>query len=125
LNGTAAVPFSDCLDYKILASAGIADPESFFAGLRGKGMKLVQTIHLPDHVVYTQKWFDEITEAMRTSGAQYLITTEKDGVKLKGVSPELSSRILLARMELTVNNPVILKGMLNKLLEPYQVHLSQ
>lgn len=117
LDGTAAMPFSDCQGYNVLAFAGIADPESFFAGLREVGLKLVQTIGLPDHVVYTQERRDEITEAMRRSGAEYLVTTEKDGVKLKGVSPELASRILLARMELTIDKPEILEERLKKLLQ--------
>ena len=118
LGSHSPVPFSRCLGHNVLAFAGIADPDSFFKGLRARGLNLVHTLHLPDHVVYNRERCDEIAEAMRTSGADLMITTEKDGVKLKGFSQEYASRTLLARLELTIDNPVLLKGALMKLLIP-------
>lgn len=116
LSGGAPVPFSSCLGRKVLAFAGIADPDSFFAGLRARGLHLVQTINFPDHVVYSRERCDEIAAAMRGSGADFLVTTEKDGVKLKGLSGEDARRTLLARLELTLENPAELKDMLINLL---------
>ena len=112
LNGSAPVPFSHCLGHKVLAFAGIADPDSFFEGLRAKGMNLVKGLHFPDHVVYSKERCNEITDAMRASGADFLITTEKDGVKLKGFSQQYAERMLLARLDLTIDNSEQLKEML-------------
>lgn len=117
LSGGTPVPFSHCLGHKVLAFAGIADPYSFFEGLRAKGMNLVQGLHFPDHVVYSKERCNEITDAMRTSGADFLITTEKDGVKLKGVSQQYAERTLLARLDLTIDNSTQLKEMLTDLLQ--------
>jgi tetraacyldisaccharide 4'-kinase len=120
LHGTAAVPFSNCLGKKAVAFAGIADPESFFAGVRAKGVNLTGTISFPDHVVYNNERYKEIAEAMRTSGAELLITTEKDGVKLKRLPKEYAGQTMLARLELTINNPELLQKILTKLLNSHE-----
>ncbi len=65
---------------RVVAFAGIADPEDFFRELKHRGLKLIHTIALTDHAVYDGK----ILERLRTAcaGADALVTTEKDGVKL-------------------------------------------
>lgn len=118
LGSRTPVTFSHCLGHKVLAFAGIADPDSFFEGLRAKGLNLVQGLNFPDHVVYNRERCDEIAEAMRVSGADFMVTTEKDGVKLNSFSQECRRRTLLARLELTIDNPDLLKEKLNKLLQP-------
>lgn len=123
LNGGTPVPFSGCHGQKVLAFAGIADPGSFFAGLRDEGLELVRCLSFPDHVVYNRERCDEIAEAVRTSGADVLVTTEKDGVKLKGLSGEYAGRALLARLELTIDNPEQLHKMLNNLFN-HKKHLK-
>jgi tetraacyldisaccharide 4'-kinase len=116
LDNDTPVPFSHVTGCSVLAFAGIADPESFFAGLRAKGLQLVQTLSFPDHVAYSKERCDEIADAMRACGADYLVTTEKDGVKLKGLSRDNRARTLLARLELTFDNPELLKQMVAGLL---------
>lgn len=120
LGSHAPVPFSQCSGHKVLAFAGIADPDSFFAGLGAKGVNPVRCLHFPDHVAYNRERCDEIADAMRVSGAELLITTEKDGVKLKGLAHEYATRTLLARLELTIDDPALLKDLLNKLLQSHE-----
>lgn len=120
LGSRTPVTFSRCNGHKVLAFAGIADPDSFFEGLRAKGLNLVQCLNFPDHVVYNRERYDEIAKAMRVSGADFLITTEKDGVKLKGFSQEYAARTLLARLELTIDNPAHLKGLLTDLFKRHE-----
>jgi tetraacyldisaccharide 4'-kinase len=117
LNGGSPLTFAACQNKKIVACAGIADPEAFFDGLRRQGLNLVACLHFPDHVAYNGERYEEIAEAMRVSGAELLVTTEKDGVKMKGLAPALAGRTLLARLELTIDNPEVLKEKLNKLLQ--------
>lgn len=116
LNGRDPVPFAHCSGHTVLAFAGIADPDSFFAGLRANGVNLAGSISFPDHVVYTRERCAEIAAALRRSGADFLITTEKDGVKLKEFSQEFAAQTLLARLELTLDNAELLKGLLTDLL---------
>ncbi len=64
-----------------VAFAGIADPEGFFAGVKAKGVSLGEAVALPDHVAYDAPVLSRLAAACR--GADFLVTTEKDGVKLK------------------------------------------
>jgi tetraacyldisaccharide 4'-kinase len=62
----------------LLAAAGMAAPERFFAMLRARGLSLVQTLALPDHHAFdTLPWPAETAD---------VVITEKDAVKLR---PEL------------------------------------
>jgi tetraacyldisaccharide 4'-kinase len=66
---------------KLLALAGIANPEAFFAMLRAAGLNPVKTVSLPDHYIFNS-----------TLGNEYagytLICTVKDAVKLWLAHPE-------------------------------------
>jgi tetraacyldisaccharide 4'-kinase len=117
LSSQTPVSFSHCKGNKVLAFAGIADSDSFFNELRKQGLNLVHCISFPDHVDYNKERYNEIAEAVRASGADILVTTEKDGVKLSGFSQEFKTRTLLARLELTINNPAYLNELLNNLLQ--------
>ncbi len=117
LSGGAPLAFSHLNGSTALAFAGIADPDSFFAGLRDQGLSLAHSLNFPDHVMYDRERCVEIADAMKASGAEYLITTEKDGVKLKGLPEDCARRTLCARLELTIDNQDLLKEKLNKLLQ--------
>lgn len=67
---------------KTLAVSGIANPSSFADTLAGLGIKVARTFTFPDHHSYIEKDINEIENA--ASGA-VVITTEKDGVKLRGM----------------------------------------
>ncbi|MEJ2525029.1 MAG: tetraacyldisaccharide 4'-kinase [Desulfuromonadales bacterium] len=67
-----------------LAFAGIARAEDFFDDLRAAGCQLVATMPLDDHQDYDQ---DTLARIRATSAnAEYLLTTEKDAVKLQDVT---------------------------------------
>lgn len=120
LNSRTPEAFSRYHGRPALAFAGIADPDNFFAGLRARGLHLVRTISFPDHVSYTGERWSEIVEAVRSSGAEVLITTEKDGVKLGGLTREYAARTLLARLELTLDNPLQLNNLLTDVLRRHE-----
>jgi len=79
LNGSVA-----CVDQlrgkKIVAFAGIANPQAFFSSLSSLGLTLSQQIPLADHVKYSPAVVEKLTQA--AAGADLFITTEKDAVKL-------------------------------------------
>ncbi|MEJ2471166.1 MAG: tetraacyldisaccharide 4'-kinase [Desulfuromonadales bacterium] len=67
-----------------MAFAGIARAEDFFDDLRAAGCQLVATMPLDDHQDYDQ---DTLARIRATSAnAEYLLTTEKDAVKLQDVT---------------------------------------
>lgn len=78
----------------LLALAGIAQPESFFAMLRAGGLTLAHTLALPDHYD-----FDSLS---RTSHEGYqLICTEKDAMKLWQHVPDALAIPLVQTMDAT------------------------
>ncbi len=73
--------FHELKKLKLLAFAGIADPQSFFLALKYDGLVIENSLSLSDHCDYDQSLQAEIRSA--AAGCEGMITTEKDAVKLK------------------------------------------
>ena len=67
---------------------GIAVPASFKMTLEKNGMKLKGFQNFPDHHDYSTSDIRSLLDDARTSGAEGLITTEKDWVKLRSLFPQ-------------------------------------
>lgn len=117
LTGGGAFPLESLRGRRVLAFAGIADPASFFQGLREQGLNLVAELPLPDHVAYDESRIAELGRLMADATADVAITTEKDGVKLPGLSRHLAERTLLAPLELVITAPAPLTAALRKVLQ--------
>ena len=68
---------------KVLAFAGIGNPDKFFATLAGAGIAVAERMSFPDHHRYTA---DEACQLLARASAAGLVlmTTEKDHVRLGG-----------------------------------------
>jgi tetraacyldisaccharide 4'-kinase len=71
---------------RIVAVAGIARPERFFSALREQGYELVREIRFPDHHWYSSVDLDRIRAIAKETGAELVVTTEKDAVRFGGAS---------------------------------------
>jgi tetraacyldisaccharide 4'-kinase len=69
---------------RCLAVCGIARPEAFAATLAELGIAAEQILAFRDHHRYTARDLARIEKAARASGAAWIVTTEKDAVKLGG-----------------------------------------
>ena len=67
---------------RLFAFAGLADNEQFFSSLRANGLNVVATRGFRDHHRYTAADLVSIKEAARAAGAEAIVTTEKDAVKI-------------------------------------------
>ena len=67
----------------VFAFAGIANPDSFRQTLRQEGFSLAGFKEFKDHQAYTAQDVAALVSAAQALGAQALITTEKDFVKLR------------------------------------------
>ncbi len=88
---------------KLVAFAGIAEPDRFFNDLRMLSDKLAGTLALPDHAPYTKEIISTVAAMIRDNGADYAVTTRKDAVKLKQIPPDIASRIIVANLELQID----------------------
>ncbi len=71
-------------DARVVAVAAIARPQRFFAAAAGQGIEPVATLKLPDHHPYPDKTLARIAALAREHGADGVLTTAKDAVKLHG-----------------------------------------
>jgi len=71
----------------VYAFAGIARPERFFGGLERAGLELSGRRAFPDHHAFGAGELAELEGAAAASGAQALVTTEKDAVRLPDPLP--------------------------------------
>lgn len=67
---------------RVLAFSGIATPESFEKFLRDLGAKIVARERYLDHYRYVDEDFDELFALAKREGAECLVTTEKDAVRI-------------------------------------------
>jgi tetraacyldisaccharide 4'-kinase len=67
---------------KALAFAGLANNRQFFGDLRNAGVDVGATMSFPDHHRYTPRDLQAIDDAAAAAGAEVIVTTEKDAVKL-------------------------------------------
>jgi tetraacyldisaccharide 4'-kinase len=74
-------------DRRVVAVAGIARPERFFAALRGQGHHVVREMAFRDHHWFSDGDVKRIRQALTESGADVVVTTEKDSTRL--LVPEL------------------------------------
>ncbi|TAN64074.1 tetraacyldisaccharide 4'-kinase [bacterium] len=92
------LPLSSLKGARAVAVAGLASPEQFFKTVEGIGVKIVKRLAYPDHHAY----IESDLQAMEADGAEVVITTEKDGVKLV----VLAKGIRLGIVALSVDAPV-------------------
>ena len=70
----------------VAAFCAIGNPQAFFAQLRRDGYQLYNTKTFRDHHLYTQSNIDSIVRESMANGAQILLTTAKDEVKLRSLA---------------------------------------
>ena len=71
---------------RFAAFCGIGNPNSFFALLRREGFEMVHTRAFRDHYRYTQADIAALVAEVSARGANALVTTAKDAVKLNGLN---------------------------------------
>ena len=77
------IPLSQLSGRKVAAFCGIGNPESFLATLAQLGAKVIARKFLRDHINYNETIVPQLTQWRQDCGADWLMTTEKDWVKLK------------------------------------------
>lgn len=97
---------------RVAGFCGIANPQSFFDQLDDAGFQSVLNKPFSDHHRYTQSEIDSFCWKAKESGAQALITTAKDAVKLLPLNFELPCYVL--HIEVSIEGEAELRRMINK-----------
>ena len=98
---------------KIVAFAGIGNPENYFELLKRNKLKIVKTFSFPDHYLYKKDDIDNLLNITKKLNAT-LITTEKDYLRIKY---KKKVKIKRTYIKLSFINPVSFKNFIkNKIL---------
>jgi tetraacyldisaccharide 4'-kinase len=97
---------------RVLAVAGVGDPNSFFAQLRQLGAD-VTALRFRDHHDYTDRDARRIVAEAR--GHKYVVTTEKDAVKLTNLWPANATELwyLSQAVRLTEGHSLVASALAN------------
>ena len=92
-------------------ACGIANPQAFAEDILQAGINIVSENFFPDHHPFTQADLEQINRAATDSGADAILTTEKDAVRIEGLTLG-DVPIYAARLELQSDDEVRLKSLL-------------
>lgn len=100
--GTGRVlPLSELRGQKVCAFAGIGRPEAFRLSLQGLGAEVAAFRAFPDHHPYGRPDVEEIRRLAAAAGADLILTTEKDGIRLAEF-PAFLAEISLLRIGMEI-----------------------
>jgi len=97
------IPLEKIKESKILAFSGIGNPDSFDHILNKSGFSIVDHLKFSDHTVYNKKYFLRISRKIESLNPEYIITTEKDEVKLGDL--QLGIPMLVLKVEMKFDDP--------------------
>jgi len=92
----------DVIDPKVAVASfcGIGNPNSFARLLRREGYDVVHSREFRDHYSYTQPDINQLVREASARGAQALITTTKDAVKLRALAFDLPCYVVDASIQI-------------------------
>jgi tetraacyldisaccharide 4'-kinase len=109
LEGTTKRPTTAVAGRKVFAFCGIGNPRSFFAAMEGLGAEVVGRMALDDHAEYTVDRVKTLRENASEAKAELLVTTRKDGVKLKDADLGLPLWQLIIEIQLARGEAVLVE----------------
>lgn len=89
---------------KVCAFAGIARPESFRRSLTALGAEVLSFMPFPDHHPYTRPDVIALMRLAKEKGADRIVTTEKDGIRLADF-PDFLADLSVLRIGMEVTPP--------------------
>lgn len=94
---------------------GIGNPQAFADDVLRVGINIVSENFFTDHHAFTQQDLDLVTRAAQDAGADMIITTEKDAVRLEGLKHG-AVPVYAAQLEIQSEDDVRLKSLLLRTL---------
>lgn len=101
--------------WSVLALCGIGNPAAFSEDLMRLGLSVAAEEFFADHHAYTQADLQRVTEAARAVGAEAIVTTEKDAVRLERLQ-QSDMPIYAAQLEVESEDEVRFKSLLLRAL---------
>jgi tetraacyldisaccharide 4'-kinase len=97
---------------RCVAVCGVAEPSGFDAALRRLDLAAEETFVFSDHHRYSDKELTRIRQTADRTGAAFLVTTEKDAVKLYG---RVSLPVVTVHLEVELQEPGFFPWLLSRI----------
>ncbi len=97
---------------RFVAVCGIANPASFAATLAELELSAEEILGFPDHHRYTRRDLERIRRAADSTGSAWILTTEKDAVKLEG---KTALPVVTLRLDVEVAEPGFFPFLLSRI----------
>ena len=97
-------PLSKLQGCEVVVLAGIGEPTQFLKDLQRAGIIVKDQILYPDHHNYSQAELDQALDRREKSKTSYVLTTEKDAVRLRGLESGLH-RVLVVSIKAKARDP--------------------
>jgi tetraacyldisaccharide 4'-kinase len=104
---------------KVLALAGLAAPRAFVATAEGLGAEVAGLAEFPDHHWYTVGDLARVAARVRKTGAEAVLTTEKDWVRLRETAQgDVPFWVLSVRLDMGVDRAALGQALAETLGRP-------
>jgi tetraacyldisaccharide 4'-kinase len=101
LNSDSPIDIAELRLSSVAAFCGLGNTDAFFRQLRAAEIHLVHTSAFRDHHWYSQSDIDRITKDSVARGAQALVTTAKDEVKLRSLRFSVPCYVVNIELEIS------------------------
>jgi len=105
----------ELMDKDVFLLSGIGDTKSFHRAIEQLGCKMLGHKSFPDHFTYTQTVLNEVEGRASRSHADYIITTEKDWVKLERL--KISFPMVVVDLIITIQQENQLDALLGSVIK--------
>ena len=87
---------------KVIALSSLGDPVSFENTLEHVGAEIIEKLRYPDHHWYTEDDMDNIQARQKALNAKFIITTQKDAVRLQMVETQNLASLRVLKIEIGI-----------------------
>ncbi len=114
------LPANQVKGLRALAFCGLARPREFARSMAALGLEVLDLVSFADHHRFADRELARLSERASSLGADALVTSEKDAVRLPG-DFEPTPRLLVTRLELVFHEgPQALEDLLRRSLTQWE-----
>ena len=111
LSDNERVPMEEIVNHRVVTVAGVANPVSFERTVAQTGTEIVDSIRYGDHHVFRVADLNAAVATASRHQAAWIITTEKDAVRIPLESPRERILALDIELEVVAGGPVLRKAL--------------
>ena len=89
------------LNKNVLSLTAIGDHKSFLTSIKKTGCNLIKVLNFRDHYNFNQKLWNKIEYSIQSINIEFILTTEKDWVKIEPLKRK--TPIIIFELNITLN----------------------